>query len=384
MKAILLIISAVVCNLAALAQRVGVGTNTPHASALLDVSSTNKGLLLPRMSSDGITNISSPQKGLLVYDNNFGLLHQFNGSAWVPVGPNSGGGLQLPFSHSSANSGTLFTISNTGAAHGILAISNGASGVALAGMATGTGGYGLTGNNIGNLGFGVGGQAIDNAAISATTTGSGVALRGNSPTGYALVTNGGLQLGGSNMGAAAGRVLTSIDANGNASWQESTLEKIAFRLEDVNVIYDDLSPNITHKIHFAYEEYDLGDDALQTPTFATLTPSQSTFTVPVTGAYAFNFNVYFQLSPFQDYVDYLNAEIKLDRGGVVSTLFTAEQYFSPAQNRGFILRGSCQKRLQAGDIVYMTARQTNANAITISLLGGFGRTYFAGHLVSAE
>ena len=41
----------------------------PHTSAMLDVSATNKGLLVPRMTWDERTAISSPAKGLLVYQN---------------------------------------------------------------------------------------------------------------------------------------------------------------------------------------------------------------------------------------------------------------------------------------------------------------------------
>ena len=36
-------------SLAGVAQNVGIGTNKPNASALLDLQSTNKGLLLPRV-----------------------------------------------------------------------------------------------------------------------------------------------------------------------------------------------------------------------------------------------------------------------------------------------------------------------------------------------
>jgi trimeric autotransporter adhesin len=50
------------------AQNVGIGTNTPDASAQVDISSVNKGLLLPRMTTSAINAISNPAKGLLVYD----------------------------------------------------------------------------------------------------------------------------------------------------------------------------------------------------------------------------------------------------------------------------------------------------------------------------
>lgn len=46
---------------------VGIGTATPNASAALDVSSTAKGMLVPRMTSAQRTAISSPAQGLLVF-----------------------------------------------------------------------------------------------------------------------------------------------------------------------------------------------------------------------------------------------------------------------------------------------------------------------------
>lgn len=52
-------------------QNVGVGTNTPNASAVLDVSATNRGLLPPRVALTGATDvatIASPATGLLVYN----------------------------------------------------------------------------------------------------------------------------------------------------------------------------------------------------------------------------------------------------------------------------------------------------------------------------
>jgi trimeric autotransporter adhesin len=50
------------------AQSVGIGTSSPNSSAQLDITSTSKGFLLPRMSTAAITSISNPAKGLLVLD----------------------------------------------------------------------------------------------------------------------------------------------------------------------------------------------------------------------------------------------------------------------------------------------------------------------------
>ncbi|SFB96929.1 Chaperone of endosialidase [Flexibacter flexilis DSM 6793] len=70
----------------ALAQGVAVNTDnsTPDNSAMLDVKSTTKGLLTPRMTVAQRVAISSPATGLLVYqtDGTTGFYH-YNGSAWT-------------------------------------------------------------------------------------------------------------------------------------------------------------------------------------------------------------------------------------------------------------------------------------------------------------
>jgi hypothetical protein len=48
-------------------QNVGIGTPAPDPSSVLDVSSINKGVLLPRMTMDQRNAIISPVVGLLVY-----------------------------------------------------------------------------------------------------------------------------------------------------------------------------------------------------------------------------------------------------------------------------------------------------------------------------
>jgi len=64
---------------------------TPHASAMLDISSNTKGVLIPRMNSIERGNISNPANGLLVFDNTTGSFWFFAGT-WkeVPVSANGG------------------------------------------------------------------------------------------------------------------------------------------------------------------------------------------------------------------------------------------------------------------------------------------------------
>ncbi len=62
----------------------GFGTGTPDASALVDITSTTKGFIPPRMTKTQRDAISSPATGLVVYqtDNTPGL-RIFNGSSWM-------------------------------------------------------------------------------------------------------------------------------------------------------------------------------------------------------------------------------------------------------------------------------------------------------------
>jgi len=63
----------------------GVGTTAPHASAQLDVASTSRGLLPPRMTRAQMAAIGSPAAGLEVYLNNSSLnQHAFyDGARWL-------------------------------------------------------------------------------------------------------------------------------------------------------------------------------------------------------------------------------------------------------------------------------------------------------------
>jgi len=70
--------------------QVGIGTTTPNASAMLDISSTTKGLLAPRMTTLQKNSITSPANGLLIYDTNLSKFNYYNGSAWENLAAGAG------------------------------------------------------------------------------------------------------------------------------------------------------------------------------------------------------------------------------------------------------------------------------------------------------
>ena len=67
------------------AQNVGIGTNAPNASAQLDVASTTKGLLIPRMTTTQRNAIASPTAGLMVYDITLKEFYQYDGGTWLAI-----------------------------------------------------------------------------------------------------------------------------------------------------------------------------------------------------------------------------------------------------------------------------------------------------------
>ncbi len=68
-----------------LAQSVGINNNAPHASAILDVQSTTKGFLMPRMTTLQRTAIASPAAGLKVFDTDTKTFWFYNGSVWLSI-----------------------------------------------------------------------------------------------------------------------------------------------------------------------------------------------------------------------------------------------------------------------------------------------------------
>ncbi|MCF8275339.1 MAG: collagen-like protein [Flavobacteriales bacterium] len=78
----------------------GIGTLTPDPSAILEVKSTDKGVLLPRLTSAQKNAISSPAQGLFIFDITTESFWYYDGTQWIealgPTGPTGPQGPQGP------------------------------------------------------------------------------------------------------------------------------------------------------------------------------------------------------------------------------------------------------------------------------------------------
>lgn len=85
---LLLVATSVLIAHSAVAQSVAINTDgsLPNSSSILDIKSTNKGLLIPRMLLTQRNGIASPATGLLIYqtDNTAGYYY-YNGTGWLPL-----------------------------------------------------------------------------------------------------------------------------------------------------------------------------------------------------------------------------------------------------------------------------------------------------------
>ena len=72
----------------------GIGTANPNPYAILDIESSDKGLLIPRLSSlqkDNLgQSLSTGEEGLLVYDTDLQSFYYWDGLVWVEMGSAGG------------------------------------------------------------------------------------------------------------------------------------------------------------------------------------------------------------------------------------------------------------------------------------------------------
>ena len=82
---------------------------TPDAKAILEVRSTSKGLLLPRLNSAAIQNMQNPQAGMIVFDKDQKVFKGHNGEKWITLPSAGNNQAQTPPTVNTVNfTGNLF------------------------------------------------------------------------------------------------------------------------------------------------------------------------------------------------------------------------------------------------------------------------------------
>ncbi len=169
------------------AQSVGIGTTTPSSAAALDITSNNKGILIPRLTQSQRNAIIPPVTGLLVYqvdaDSSF---FWYNGIAWIKLlGSGSGWALtgnanttNINFIGTTDNRNLLFKrnniksgwIDSTNTSFGVAALLSSTSSTHNTAM----GGYTLYANTVGNANSAFGYGSLSSNISGIRNTGVGV------------------------------------------------------------------------------------------------------------------------------------------------------------------------------------------------------------------
>lgn len=214
--------------------RIGIGTSAPHSSAILDVSSTSKGFLMPRMSNAAMNAIVSPSVGLQVYNTSFNQIYFYDGGSWQALSTGSAG-------VTSVATGTGLTggpITSTGT-------------ISLTNTGVGAGSYGsatqvptFTVDAQGRL------TAASNTAIagldtSVLTTGTLVAARMPAFTGDITTTAGSVATTLSNTGVGAGTYKSvTVDTKGRVTAGTNPTTLLGYGITDAVTSSDGrLNPN---------------------------------------------------------------------------------------------------------------------------------------------
>ncbi len=317
-----------------------IGINTTGASAdpsaMLDVNSTSKGILIPRMNTAQRTSISTPATGLMVYDITTNSYWFYNGSAWANL--SAGTSFSLPYVGTDASLES-FKISNT------------ATGTAIRGNSNLAGSVGVYGSST-----------------------SGIGVKAVSVFGTALDVTGDLKIHGGNTNPSNGAVLTS-DASGNATWQNN---KIGFSAK--NAANSAIPEGTYRKVEFNNEEYDPGNDFFNYA--GATTSSSSVFTVPISGAYHVSTTLNLYLSSLTN--NFSSGSIYLMKNSVLIGYFTGTPKNTSITSEVYLhIEGDYH--FNANDKVWVEVFHRNSFAST----AGFEPTQaeynrFACHLIFAD
>jgi hypothetical protein len=99
-------------------------TGAADTKAILDLQSTTKGALFPRMTTSQRDAITSPTTGLVVFNSTTNKMNVYNGSSWVDVGSGGGGSKNYLGTVNNVNANGDFELGTTGWSLGNVSLSS--------------------------------------------------------------------------------------------------------------------------------------------------------------------------------------------------------------------------------------------------------------------
>ncbi|MCE6987822.1 complement C1q domain-containing protein [Dyadobacter sp. CY323] len=323
MKKLVLLLTLTAFQQGLFAQGVGINTTSPDPSAALDIQSTNKGILIPKVELKDLTDkttIANPANALMVFNTNaalkYGIGYYYNGGTAASPDWKAVSDIPMPYNYGGSSTKPLFQIDNYNNTNvGLIAIK----------------GYGA-GNNTG--------------------------VYAKSDSRFALEADGRIKIFGNGQNPGQGKVLTS-NGSGEATWQGA----VGFSATGVQGGGPESVPSNTHyTVPFSSVRYNLdGNYSL----------ANSKFTASVDGIYHFDSQLTLSTGAY-------NAELNLvkERNGELTSLAR-----NLNRKEGFTtsLTFSCEVELQQGDLIYLTIRHDYSGSI---LLGQpTNESFFNGRLV---
>lgn len=358
MKKIILLIVLLQSTIISICQNAGIGTAQPQAA--LDITSTTKGILLPRLTGTQMNNIANPANSLLVFNSTTNSYWYYKTSTgWVNLS------LAMPLNETASTSAAALKITNNNTqTNGLLLYSDAANGNAVFGQSAttypGVQGYNTStgisvyGENSGT-GHGVHARGKNLTGLFADIpagTGNAATFKNNNANGTALEVEGNMAITGGNTDPNFGYVLTAVSSDGTSVWkpQPTTHQKVAFEARGMagsgaNVMYGNFT---SYKYHPANIIYNPGSD------FKTISQSpSSTFVVPKAGLYEFKAMITFPFVP----INYMSLDIKRERNGLTESL--GYEHFEYGKSI-----------LPAGENIYLKNKTSVSVSTTAKLLPG--------------
>ena len=195
------IIIAFTANAQKVAMKIGTNPATISPSAVLEIESTTKGLLLPRMTSAQRIAIVTPSAGLQVYDTTLNLVYTYNGTVWVTNWSSTGNagtnpatnfigttdGVDVVFRRAGVSSGLLNTANTSFGYYSLNSSSTGVNNSAFGSTA-------LQSNTTGQSNVATGVAALQRNTTGTNNNAFGVLALGLNTTGQSNVAMGGQAL----------------------------------------------------------------------------------------------------------------------------------------------------------------------------------------------